>query len=63
MTYFLPVLLMCLADGCKFYADPPQASEAKCQERLEWIKPKLENSEVVKAYQMSCIQIQLGRNI
>jgi hypothetical protein len=63
MTYFLPVLLMCLADGCKFYADPPQASEEKCQERLEWIKPKLENSEVVKAYQMSCIQIQLGRNI
>ena len=62
MTYFLPVLLMCMADGCKFYADPPQVTEQKCQSRLEWIKPKLEESDVVKAYQMACIRIQLGRD-
>jgi hypothetical protein len=62
MTYFLPVLLMCLADECKFYADPPQVSVEKCEERLNRIKPSLENSEVVKAFQMSCIQIRLGRD-
>lgn len=62
MIYFLPVLLMCTAEGCKFYADPPQDKIEQCEKRLEWIKPKLEESDVVKAYQMSCIRIQLGRD-
>ena len=62
MIYFLPVLLMCIGDDCKFYADPPQVTEQKCQARFERIIPELEKSETVKAYKAACIKIQLGRD-
>jgi len=62
VIYYLPVLLMCLADGCKFYADPPMAKVGDCQTRIEWISAKMEKSEVVKAYQATCIEIKLGRD-
>ena len=59
MSFWLPVLFVCLANGkCDFYSGDISVSIAQCAAQNAVAERTVKASENVDAYQMVCIEIK-----